>query len=104
MILTLVNSSYVIAGHTPVLSSSGCVRRLRNSRLSVSCRNPPEAATSICIARGSLSVSGTIILLNGTVSAGKTSLARAVQHVMAAPYLHLGADFLGAMCAPRYAG
>jgi chloramphenicol 3-O phosphotransferase len=49
-------------------------------------------------------VFGTIILLNGTVSAGKTSLARGVQHVMEEPYLHLGADFLGAMCAPRYAG
>jgi chloramphenicol 3-O phosphotransferase len=47
---------------------------------------------------------GTIILLNGTVSAGKSSIARAVQHVMAEPYVHLGADILGAMCAPRYAG
>jgi chloramphenicol 3-O phosphotransferase len=48
--------------------------------------------------------SGTIIVLNGTVSAGKSSVARAVQHVMAEPYLHLGADILGAMCPPRYAG
>lgn len=36
---------------------------------------------------------GTIILLNGTVSAGKTTLARALQEVMAEPYLYLGADF-----------
>jgi chloramphenicol 3-O phosphotransferase len=47
--------------------------------------------------------SGTIIVLNGTVSAGKSSIARAVQHVMAEPYVHLGADILGAMCPPRYA-
>jgi chloramphenicol 3-O-phosphotransferase len=47
---------------------------------------------------------GTIILLNGTVSAGKTSLARTLQDVMGAPYLHLGADILGAMCPPAYAG
>jgi chloramphenicol 3-O phosphotransferase len=47
---------------------------------------------------------GTIILLNGTSSAGKSSIARAVQRVMAEPYIHLGADILGAMCAPRYAG
>jgi len=47
---------------------------------------------------------GTIIVLNGTASAGKSSIARAVQQVMAEPYLHLGADMLGAMCPPRYAG
>jgi chloramphenicol 3-O phosphotransferase len=49
-------------------------------------------------------IAGTIILLNGTVSAGKTSVARAIQHVMPEPYVHLGADILGAMCPPRYAG
>jgi chloramphenicol 3-O phosphotransferase len=48
--------------------------------------------------------SGTIILLNGMVSAGKSNIARAVQHIMAEPYVHLGADILGAMCPPRYAG
>jgi chloramphenicol 3-O phosphotransferase len=47
---------------------------------------------------------GTIILLNGTVSTGKSSLARALQHVLPEPYLHLGADLLGAMCPPAWAG
>ncbi|MGD9895281.1 MAG: hypothetical protein AB7R89_32795 [Dehalococcoidia bacterium] len=47
---------------------------------------------------------GTIIVLNGTVSAGKSSIARAVQHVMAEPYIHLGADILGAMCPLRPGG
>ena len=35
---------------------------------------------------------GTIILLNGTATAGKTSLAKAVQDIFAEPYFHLGLD------------
>jgi chloramphenicol 3-O phosphotransferase len=35
---------------------------------------------------------GTIVLLNGTSSAGKTSIARALQEVMAEPWLHTGID------------
>src|SRR3712207_4586263 len=35
---------------------------------------------------------GTIILLNGTASAGKTSMARAIQQVFDTPYLHVGID------------
>jgi len=43
---------------------------------------------------------GTVILLNGTASAGKTSIARAVQALAPTPYLLIGADMLGDMC-PR---
>lgn len=35
---------------------------------------------------------GNIILLNGTSSAGKTTIAQALQEVMEAPYLHTGID------------
>lgn len=35
---------------------------------------------------------GTIILLNGSASAGKSSLAKAVQEAFAEPYFHLGID------------
>ena len=35
---------------------------------------------------------GTIIVLNGCASAGKTSIARAIQRTFAEPYLHLGID------------
>ncbi len=35
---------------------------------------------------------GNIILLNGTSSAGKTTIAQAIQEVMEAPYLHTGID------------
>lgn len=35
---------------------------------------------------------GNIILLNGTSSAGKTTIAQAIQEVMEAPYLHMGID------------
>ena len=37
---------------------------------------------------------GTIILLNGTSSAGKTTIAQALQNVLEAPYLHTGIDQL----------
>ena len=35
---------------------------------------------------------GNVVLLNGTSSAGKTSIARALQEIMEAPYLHTGID------------
>jgi chloramphenicol 3-O phosphotransferase len=35
---------------------------------------------------------GTIVLLNGTSSAGKTSIARAFQDIMDEPWLHTGVD------------
>lgn len=45
---------------------------------------------------------GTIIVLNGTASAGKTSICRALQSRMDAPYLNAGIDrFLG-MLPGRY--
>jgi chloramphenicol 3-O phosphotransferase len=37
-------------------------------------------------------LSGVIVLLNGTSSAGKTSVARAVQQLMDEPFLHTGID------------
>ena len=37
-------------------------------------------------------MSGNIILLNGTSSAGKTTIAQAIQEVMETPYLHTGID------------
>jgi chloramphenicol 3-O phosphotransferase len=41
--------------------------------------------------RGS-SVQGNVVLLNGTSSAGKTSIAKALQAIMDTPYLHTGID------------
>ncbi len=38
------------------------------------------------------STPGTIIVLNGCASAGKTSIAKAVQRTFDAPYLHVGID------------
>jgi chloramphenicol 3-O phosphotransferase len=38
-----------------------------------------------------------VILLNGTSSAGKTSIAKALQQIMDAPYLHVPVDSFGAM-------
>ena len=44
-----------------------------------------------------------IILLNGTGSAGKTSIARALQALFEEPYLHLGMDcFYVEVCPPKY--
>lgn len=46
---------------------------------------------------------GRIILLNGTGSAGKTSIARALQDLSAEPLLHLGMDtFYIDVCPPKY--
>jgi len=43
----------------------------------------------------------TVILLNGTSSAGKTSIAKALQRMMDAPYLHVPVDSFGAMAPGR---
>ena len=47
---------------------------------------------------------GTILLLNGTSSAGKTSIAVRLQRILPEPYLLFGADVLGAICPPAYNG
>ena len=48
-------------------------------------------------------MSGSIILLNGTGSAGKTSIARAVQQLCPEPVLHLGMDtFYIEVCPPQF--
>jgi len=39
----------------------------------------------------------TVILLNGTSSAGKTTIAKSLQQIMDAPYLHVPVDSFGAM-------
>lgn len=44
----------------------------------------------------------TIILLNGVGSAGKTSIARALQEITAAPFLHFAMDAFLEMLPPRY--
>jgi phospho-2-dehydro-3-deoxyheptonate aldolase len=45
---------------------------------------------------------GSVILLNGASSAGKSTLANAVQDVMDAPYLHLGIDLFFDALPQRY--
>ena len=47
---------------------------------------------------------GMIILLNGTTSSGKSSIARALQELLPEPYLYMGADILGMMAPPSWAG
>ena len=47
---------------------------------------------------------GTIILLNGTSCAGKTTIGRAIQQRADEPWLLMGADILAAVCPPRYNG
>lgn len=42
---------------------------------------------------------GQVIVLNGTSSAGKTSLAEALLEVLPTPWFHLGVDVIGAMRA-----
>jgi chloramphenicol 3-O phosphotransferase len=41
--------------------------------------------------------SGKVIFLNGTTSSGKSSLAQALQRILAAPYLHANADAIKEM-------
>src|SRR5215212_2352574 len=45
---------------------------------------------------------GSVILLNGTSSAGKSTLAKAIQDAMDAPYLHLGIDLFFDALPQRY--
>jgi len=45
---------------------------------------------------------GTIILLNGTSSSGKTSIVRALQNMLEEPYLEAGIDKFIWMLPPRY--
>ena len=45
---------------------------------------------------------GNIVLLNGTSSAGKTSIAKALQDLMETPYLHTGTDHFLPRVPPRY--
>jgi chloramphenicol 3-O phosphotransferase len=47
---------------------------------------------------------GRIILLNGTSSSGKSSVARELQELLAEPYLHLGIDTFVTMLPARYFG
>jgi chloramphenicol 3-O phosphotransferase len=48
-------------------------------------------------------VAGSIVLLNGTGSAGKTSIARAMQELCAEPVLHMGMDnFYIQVCPPKF--
>jgi chloramphenicol 3-O phosphotransferase len=50
-----------------------------------------------------MTLPGTIVLLNGTGSAGKTSIARAMQARADEPWLHLGMDqFYLDICPPRF--
>ena len=37
--------------------------------------------------------SSTVIFLNGPSSSGKSSIARALQRLLAEPYLHVGVDY-----------
>jgi len=45
---------------------------------------------------------GTIVLLNGTSSSGKTSIARAFQALMAEPFIHTGNDHFHAAFPQRF--
>jgi chloramphenicol 3-O phosphotransferase len=45
-------------------------------------------------------ISGDVIVLNGPSSAGKTSVAQALQEIMEAPYFRLGVDDLGTAGPP----
>ncbi len=46
---------------------------------------------------------GNIVVLNGTSSSGKSSIARALQEVMDTPYLHTGTDHFMARFPQRFA-
>ena len=51
-----------------------------------------------------VTTSGIILYLNGTSSAGKSSLAKALQEVLEEPYLHIGIDMLLNAWTRRYLG
>jgi chloramphenicol 3-O phosphotransferase len=44
---------------------------------------------------------GNVVLLNGTSSAGKSTIAKALQEVMETPYLHMGIDYFLSSVPPR---
>ncbi|RYP83942.1 chloramphenicol phosphotransferase [Nocardioides guangzhouensis] len=46
-------------------------------------------------------VPGRIVLLNGTSSSGKSSLARELLRVLPGPWFHLGVDTIGALRSPE---
>lgn len=48
------------------------------------------------------SMTATIILLNGVGSAGKSSIAKALQEITAEPFLHLSMDVFLEMLPPKY--
>ena len=48
--------------------------------------------------------SSTVIFLNGPSSSGKSSIARALQRLLAEPYLHVGVDYFLAPLPSRYFG
>lgn len=45
-----------------------------------------------------------IIFLNGCGSSGKTSIAKAIQHIASEPWLHLGVDTFADMLPEKYQG
>ena len=49
-----------------------------------------------------MSTTSRIVLLNGVGSAGKTSIARALQSIVLQPYLHVQMDAFMAMLPERY--
>jgi chloramphenicol 3-O phosphotransferase len=51
---------------------------------------------------GLIMTPGTVILINGTSSSGKTSIVRALQDLLAAPFLEAGIDKFIWMLPPRY--
>jgi chloramphenicol 3-O-phosphotransferase len=70
----------------------------------LTCLNTTTIAAGLTLHVGIPMTAGTIILLNGTSSSGKSSIGRAIQRLADHPWLLLGADILGAICPPRYVG
>ena len=84
--------------HTVVFASSGAVRAV--SWLNVGVRLLDMGIVgAITFLENTEGV--TIILLNGTSSAGKTTIAKALQQVMDAPYLHVPIDSFEDMMPER---
>jgi chloramphenicol 3-O phosphotransferase len=59
-------------------------------------------AKQVLVAREDWMNYGTIVMLNGTSSAGKTSIISALQDMFDEPYLHAGIDRFFHMLPPRY--